>query len=78
MARDDSTSKGPMEPTQCPEELRRRAEVNVETAELDVQRSEEAVQELTRTLSDFRALWERNGFGEDLVKIFRAPARGRT
>lgn len=70
MAHDDSTHVS--------DELRRRAEANVETAELDVQRSDEAVQELSRTLNDFRAMWDRNGFGEDIVRIFRSPARGRT
>lgn len=77
MARDDSTQRSDSESTQCPEELRKRAEANVETAELDIQRSDEAVEELTRTMSDFKAMWDKNGFGESLVTIFRAPARGK-
>lgn len=64
--------------SQCPEELHRRSEAHVETAEIDVQRSEEAVEQWTSALSEFKTMWHKNGFGEDLVKIFKAPARGRT
>ncbi|QNJ55970.1 hypothetical protein SEA_RASPUTIA_80 [Microbacterium phage Rasputia] len=77
MVHDDSTGVGPVSVPPCPEELRRQADQRLHTAELDIQRSDEAVDELTRTLSDFRALWEKNGFGDDLVKIFKAPTRGR-
>ncbi|AWN07750.1 hypothetical protein HOT31_gp079 [Microbacterium phage Hendrix] len=76
MVHDDSTGLGPEVVGPCPEDLRRQANERLETAELDIQRSDEAVEELSRTLSDFKAMWEKNGFGEDLVKIFKAPLRG--
>lgn len=54
---------------------KRLATESVETAELDVQRSAHVISDWARVWGDFRAIYENNGFGEDIVKIMRQPAR---
>lgn len=50
--------------------------VPVHTAEQDILTSAVVLTEWQRALGAFMETYERNGFGESLVKIMRSPARG--
>lgn len=54
----------------------RRAEENVTTAAQDVQRSAGVLKDWSSVWGEFQSIYEKNGFGESMVKIMRAPARG--
>lgn len=53
----------------------REASEMSETAELDVVRSEEVLQEWHATFLQTQEIVRKNGFGAALTKIMRAPAR---
>lgn len=50
--------------------------VPVQTAEQDIVRSATVLSEWHKALGNFMGLYERNGFGENLVAIMKSPARG--
>lgn len=53
----------------------RHSRFNVQTAEVDTIRSTAVLGDWRRAFENFKALYEKNGFGEDIVKIMKSPAR---